>query len=490
MSTAQIRFFREITAPLIEGVVIIDRRGLILVSNQAVTDLFGYSETDLVGKNVNILMPAEYAPHHNSYIDRYNRTNEARILGVGRNAEGQHCDGSIFPVNLKVKKIEFENTPYYMGVIHSLQRQQKAADTLKFHTELLERAEAIAHLGHWRVDLVKNQLFWSKEIYRIHGVTPDTYTPDVESALDFYHPDDRKIVSKLLDQAIESDEDFTFEARILNTSGQTVYVRSSGESTRDKHGNAISVFGVFLDISKMKQTELALIKANEELEEFAYRTSHDLRSPLVSSASLIALSKKEIANKNFEHASQCLDLVEHSLTDLDTLVQDILTLTQAQKQDEDLESINVRDMISNAIQKMSHIENFNRLDVQIELNKDLVLKTQPNRFNLIIENLISNAIKYQNTQEENSYLNITAWTKNNFFILEVTDNGLGVPEEYHSKLFEMFKRFHTRVAHGSGLGLYMVKKSAELLGGEIGFLPRAKGSKFRLLLPLSSDEKV
>lgn len=474
---------------MIEGAIIIDKKGIVQAANQAVNDLFGYSETELIGSNVKVLMPQHYADNHDDYISHYNKTNKAKILDIGREVEGRHKSGDVFPINLKVRKVELDDTPFYLGVIHSLHKQKKAADKLWLQNELLERAEAIAHLGHWRVDLINNTLFWSKEIYRIHGVAPESFTPDVGSAINFYHPDDRELVSTLLTDAIENNNQFTFEARIVRPDGKITHVRSSGECTHDASGNPTAVFGVFLDITQIKETETALIKANEELEEFAYRTSHDLRSPLISSASLISIAKKEIQNGNVENGIECLDLVEKSLSDLNVLVRDILTLTQSQKQDEQLQEIEVHSFISEAIGKMSHIENFDRLDVQIELPTKLRITSQPNRFRLIVENLISNAIKYQDTEQQDSTIKIIGKIEENSIQLEFQDNGLGVPEQHQKKLFEMFMRFHARVSYGSGLGLYMVKKSTDLIGGSIQFTPLSKGSCFRLSLPLESKKK-
>lgn len=133
-------------------------------------------------------------------------------------------------------------------------------------TQLLERAEKIGRMGHWCVDLTKNTLFWSKEIYRIHGVTPEQYEPEVESAINFYHKDDVPMVREGLNRAIENKEDFTFEARIIRPNGETRYVRTSGECGTDESGNTVSVFGIFLDITEQKIAYKKLEENNEFLK--------------------------------------------------------------------------------------------------------------------------------------------------------------------------------------------------------------------------------
>ena len=95
---------------------------------------------------------------------------------------------------------------------------------------------------------------------------------------------------------------------------------------------------------------------------------------------------------------------------------------------------------------------------------------------MILENLISNAIKYQDVNEESSYLSISSYCDNSQFILEVKDNGLGIPKEQQEELFVMFKRFHPKVAFGSGLGLYLISKSAAVLNGHISFFEHDEGN--------------
>ncbi len=140
------------------------------------------------------------------------------------------------------------------------------------------------------------------------------------------------------------------------------------------------------------------------------------------------------------------------------------------------------------MEKLEHMEGFARLDIQMDFKFNGKLYTKKSRFNMILENLISNAIKYQDQEKENPYVKISTQNANNHFILEVKDNGLGVPKDQQDKLFTMFKRFHPKVAFGSGLGLYLMKKSADVLNGEISFQDHGEGSIFRLSIPLSKKE--
>jgi signal transduction histidine kinase len=108
---------------------------------------------------------------------------------------------------------------------------------------------------------------------------------------------------------------------------------------------------------------------------------------------------------------------------------------------------------------------------------------------LVVENLISNAFKYSDPNEASPFITLKTYETNEKAVFEVIDNGIGIPEKQHEKMFQMFQRFHTQVSYGSGLGLYMTKKSVDILNGEIIYTALKKGSSFKVVLPKIVEEK-
>lgn len=224
--------------------------------------------------------------------------------------------------------------------------------------------------------------------------------------------------------------------------------------------------------------------ANEELEEFAYRTSHDLRSPIVSSVTLLNLADEAIRDGNTEMASKSISHARNSLSKLEVLISDILTLTQIGSTNEADVLLNIPDLIDDAISKLDHADGFEMLSIEQDIRCSGKILTKPSRLKLIFENLISNAAKYHDPDEDNPKLKISCYPVAENLYLEFSDNGLGISEEYRHQIFDMFKRFHPKAAVGTGLGLYLMKRSARVLDGEISYQPLEKGSLFRLVIPI------
>ena len=246
----------------------------------------------------------------------------------------------------------------------------------------------------------------------------------------------------------------------------------------------LAFIAIILDVTRRESLIRELKTANEELEEFAYRTSHDLRSPLVSSIKLIDVAKGFVNKDNKDKAHKALDLASASLSNLELLVADILSLTQTKSEDEPDTKINISTEINNALEKITNMDGFDNLHIVCELNSREFIFSKHSRIKLIIENLLSNAVKYYNSENSEPFVKISTKEENGYFYLFVEDNGLGIPEKHQDEVFSMFKRFHTNTSFGSGLGLYMIQKSAKVLGGRIKYTDTGNGSLFTFQMQL------
>ncbi len=244
------------------------------------------------------------------------------------------------------------------------------------------------------------------------------------------------------------------------------------------------------DISELKHIQLdleskneELNKINSELDKFVYSVSHDLRSPL--------LSIKGILNLVFKTAQldaktqQYLKLAETSVLRLDSTIKDILNYSRNARFEVELESFDLSDVINTVIDDLRFAEESN-VNFSVELPNNLILKSDKMRVEVILKNLISNAVKYSRNDIQDSFVKIVVARSNHNIVIKVEDNGEGIAEEHLGKVFEMFYRA-TSASVGTGLGLYICKEMVEKLNGTLSVESELKkGSIFTLIFPANS----
>lgn len=471
-----------------DGLITIDRQGIVQSYNEACCRIFGYAADEIVGNNIKKLMPAPYHNEHDGYIDNYHKTGKKKIIGINREVRGLKKSGEEFPLELSVSEVNTASGKIYSGIIRDLSERKRSEDALISMGRVLEQSINEIYIFD---AITLRFIFVNKgarknigyDMDELSRLTPIDIKPDYT----------RKSFLKLIASAKSmGDEECVFNTRHQRKNASTYDVEVHLQPVDYKGKDAF--LAIILDVTertKMEEEKAEILRvleeSNKELEEFAYRTSHDLRSPLVSSIQLISLAEKAIADGNYERATQSILHTQTSLVKLEALVRDILELTKTKNASEELQCVNIDEIVGGAIEKIAYMDNFSRITINKNMHLSEPVWLKKGRIVMIVENLLSNAVKYQDLQESAPYINITACQQDSTLVLSVEDNGLGIPEHQQDKLFSMFKRFHSQVSFGSGLGLYMVKKSAEVLGGRIEFEAWDKGSIFRLIVPLDDN---
>ena len=187
MREAQLELVLE-TVP--DGMIVIDDRGTIQSFSSAAERLFGYDASEVIGRNVAILMPSPHAEQHDSYLERYKRTGERRIIGIGRIISGKRRDGSIFPIELTVGEVSFEGKRLFTGFVRDLsERKQSERRLQELQSELVhmsrltamgEMASALAHELNQPLSAIANYLKGSQ---RILGRKPALQSEQLRGAL-------------------------------------------------------------------------------------------------------------------------------------------------------------------------------------------------------------------------------------------------------------------------------------------------------------------
>ena len=223
---------------------------------------------------------------------------------------------------------------------------------------------------------------------------------------------------------------------------------------------------------------------NYELSRFTYSASHDLKAPLATMMGMLKFSQSDIQQGNTDKALVTISHAKTLSERLKTRIEDMLELAKSDLDDEIEVEANIENIVESAWTRMVELYP----DVNANLTTTFEYHTPPKisetRLNIIFENLISNALKYSDPSRNPAEVDVTIKSDNERLIISVSDNGIGIPSQYHGKVFGMFQRFANTKQQGSGLGLAIVKKNVEKLGGEINFASSPKGTSFKISLPV------
>jgi signal transduction histidine kinase len=230
-----------------------------------------------------------------------------------------------------------------------------------------------------------------------------------------------------------------------------------------------------------QQTEIIENK-NAELDAFFYRISHDLRGPVSSLLGLSFLAKREVKDRQ---ALEYLERQHAQIERLSNIITGLINLTKLNRTDLQKEPIDFNKIVDECVASFHGLPNFAGLHFKKEIQSDIQFHSEWTLINAIVQNLVENAIKYANQQSP--YVNVKISADPKELVIAVADNGEGIAEEHQEKVFEMFYRA-TQNASGTGLGLYILKRSVDRLKGTIEIKSEVgNGSVFTIRLPLVTE---
>ena len=353
---------------------------------------------------------------------------------------------------------------------------------------LVNNAERVAQLGSTERNLVTNQAEWSDEFHAIIGLVPGQVEISSELFLQYVHPGDRQQVADILVAVVASDIRLEADFRIIRPDGEIRVLHGTAEATRDERGAPIRLETTIQDITERKRMEdeldgliRELWRSNEELEQFAYVASHDLRQPLRVVGSYVSLLEEELQGYLTGEAPEYMAFVRDGVRRMDRLITDLLAYSRVGRTSSE-QPVPIDGALRAVIADLQfEIEDAGAV-VQVMDGLPTVLGDQ-GEMERLFQNLLGNALKYR-YPDVAPVITVQCEDGGDVWLISVIDNGIGIAPEHQERIFGIFQRLHARDEfEGTGVGLAIVKKILERHGGTIQVDPsRGAGEGTAMLL--------
>lgn len=398
--------------------------------------------------------------------------------------------------HFKIAQSKSKGNDTITGFILDITEKDILINELAKQKSLLLQTNKIGKVGGYKFD--QNGIIWSELALELVGLAVDSKI-ELPQTINFFKAGASRDKFKQYNlNLIKEGKSFDDEFEIVSANKEDLILRVTGNPIYDNLKIA-GAQGVFIDITNEKSQEFALKKTleanknqSERLQNFTYVVSHNLRSHSANYQMLIDILKVEEQEDQFY---VMVNGLEENTIRLEEALENLNEVIKVQNNiDTVYKSINTYTVIQNQIKLL--VEQINEAEAEIDINvdKDLLINYVPAYFESIVYNLLSNALKYRHPDRK-AHISIGMEKTDNSHILSVSDNGLGIDlDKNASNLFGMFKTFHQN-KNARGIGLYITKNQIESTGGKIEVSSVInKGSVFTVTFPnenhLTELEKI
>ncbi len=473
---------------IIDGVMTIDDHGLIQTFNPSATRIFGYTPEEVIGKNIKMLMPEPYHSGHDGYIKNYLESGQGKVIGIGREVEAKRKDGTIFPLDLSVSQVNLGGQKIFSGIVRDISERKKIEQKLFESEQRYDLAVKGMGVGLWDWNILAGTIYWSPKFMEIVGITDPSYAPTLDKFKSMLHPEDREYTIRMLEGHLQKDNIYDVEYRLCRMDGNYVWIRACGLAVWNEKGAPVRMVGSVSEIGDRKKAEEEMMRSNEELERFAYIASHDLQEPLRMVANFTSLLKEEYGASLDQQAVEYMHFIIDAARRMQALVSDLLEYSRIGSEGAGLSSVDGTSHTELALANLK--ESIGDTKALVTLGDLPTIYANPVRFVSLMQNLIGNALKYK-AKDRAPAICIQAEDRGTEWLFSVSDNGIGMKEEYLEQIFIIFKRLHGKKEYkGTGIGLAVCKKIVESLDGKIWATSQlGKGSTFYFTVPKKKPER-
>ena len=370
-------------------------------------------------------------------------------------------------------------------------REREAAEILRRREDVLALAMRGGSMGAWSRNLASNEVWWSRELEEIVGLEPGAFDRTEEGFFEFVHPDDRNAVRDAVASALASRSDYIVEFRFRHGTGEWRWMEGRGRAVVGDDGQPRTLYGIGIDVTARKQTEMVLQEAKNAAEsanrlkdQFLATLSHELRTPLNV---IFGYARMLQANSiPPEQRPQAIDVIERNAVAQHQLVEELLDMSRITtgKLRLDPEPIPIAAVLQEAVDGVKPAAEAKRIALDVKLDPFAgTVTADPTRLQQVFWNLLTNAVKFTGQGGR-----VTASLRRDGEDVEVvvSDTGVGISPDFLPFVFEPFRQADARRGHGGlGLGLAISKQLVELHGGTIDASSRGlgEGATFVVRLP-------
>ena len=495
-----------------QGMIVVNADGLIEQVNRSVIEMFGYSREELIGRQVELLLPVNLREKHAQLRRSYQDAPRARPMGGAMDLAAFHKNGEEFRVEIGLSPMHIGDSISVLATIVDITQRLKMENELRLQKAALTHANKrimlatdVTGIGIWEYDLVADVIIWDDMMYELYGVVRDEIPCTYDAWESMIHADD---VDYALKGVVQSQSEYDAEFRVIRPDGDVRWMKLHATHVKSDDGRVVQIIGTNQDITERKEyantletivknRTSELEKAKKEAEDaseykglFLANMSHELRTPMHAISSFTKLAmKREKDEKNIKY----LGNIETSANRLMSLLNDLLDLSklEAGKMIAHYQECNVVDLFNDHLRLLESLVHEKKLDIRLSYQGQLTADIDKKLIGQVITNVLSNAIKFSPEDgtikiDINPPMGQMHMSGRDEITFVVSDQGPGIPLEEIDQIFDQFvQSSKTRTGtgnEGTGLGLPISREIIELHNGRIWASSPVAGSE------LSSDD--
>jgi len=445
---------------------LLDANGIIISTNLEAVNITGYEEYQVIGKHLSLFYTNEEKAKATKDLERSTLLKSIVVSGLKLKKRG-----STFWAKMKISFEAEKNSPVFFKV--TLQdTTHRALSKLKGKSI---RDEYLAIFNTSFVGFFKFRML-DHLVMMCNQKTLDIINRNDSNNFKF---------SDVFHNPLQFDQFISILEKERKVEGLQFLINDN-TSCKDNWGLLSAKYfktqgfveGLLMDISEQHNQMMELQRVNRELDNFTYHASHDLRAPLTSMMGLINLGLKESQDKA---SLKYFEMLGGRVAHMDMLLKDLISVSYNSKAQIEYQQFNFTNEVDAILKSLIYPGHIFRIDLSI--NEDHPFATDAPRARTILRNLLSNAFKYYNNEEQSPFVGLKIRVKPSHVAIQLKDNGIGIEHENKQKIYNMFYRGTNR-SDGTGLGLYIVKSMVEKLQGKIAVESTLRqGTTFLLTLP-------